>query len=85
MTATWADYTNDMEVRVPPDVVQWKLSVDAGELMQIHLARGNGVYELRYVDILKNNEKTWFEPGQEVVAYEKADGDHKTVFIQKEW
>jgi hypothetical protein len=73
------DFDKDIPVVVPDDVVQWRLEADIDSLVFIHLARGDGTFEVRYIDKCNNT----YVPSH-LVQVEKQGGDGSTVFIEWE-
>jgi hypothetical protein len=74
-------YDMNKPVKVPSDVVQWRIVVDVESAVEIHLARGDGRYEVRHVE--DNGEH--YYPGDGLVHEEKCGSDGVSVFIEEEW
>ena len=82
---TWNDYEETVEVEVPNDVVQWRVVCKVKEVACIHLARGDGTFEIRHlVECCSKANGFWYEPGG-LVHSEREGGDKVCVFIQREW
>lgn len=76
------DFNSDIEICVPPHVVQWKTEVVPGELVIINWVTNKSVYESRL--LVYNERKDIYEPG-ELLRLEKEGGDNRTIFILREW
>jgi hypothetical protein len=83
-------FNKHLKVRVPKDVVQWRIEANPACLVTIHLARGDGTFEIRNVHeqeevfIRGMPSMRWYEPG-DLMHFEHAEGDKVCVFIEKEW
>lgn len=73
------DFDKNIPVVVPDDVVQWRLESVIENMIYLHLARGDGTFEVRYIE-----ERNGAYVPSYLVQTEKQGGDGSTVFIQWE-
>ena len=84
MPIAGVDYDNHIPIDVPSDVVQWRVVADPECVVEIHLARGDGSFEIRDILISALDGRDVYVPGH-LIHVEKEGGDEVCIFIEKEW
>ena len=73
-------FHSDWEIVIPRDVVQWRVVAEVEDLVLIHLARGDGRFEVRYLE----EGAECYVLGE--LRYMEGEGsDEASVFIEEEW
>lgn len=83
MAVIGVNYNGSVPVRVPDDVVQWRLVANPNDIVYVHLVRGSGRYEQRAVELRRAGGESWYEPGS-LLRVEEEGSDEATVFIDWE-
>lgn len=80
---TVTTFDPELPVSVPDDVVGWRVESGFDAIPVIHLARGNGSYECRYLRRITSGKGRGYAVG-DLISCEKEGWDAKTLFVNWE-